>query len=146
MTARGQGVKGQLGHHVDDKVYCRRILTQFNRGEGHHRLARRIFHGQRVELRQRDGECQSDQLGALGLVPRLVVLGNTPYMEAGLNYLRIQGVTIQRQGIIRPSPWDINTSIYWAGTPSPRQGPSHADSSASLRGPYAPYALERCLP
>jgi TnpA family transposase len=72
---------------VDDKAYCRRILTQFNRGEGHHRLARRIFHGQRVELCQRYGEGQSEQLGALGLVTRLVVLGNTRTWRRGLTIL-----------------------------------------------------------
>ena len=76
---------------VDDKAYCRRILTQFNRGESHHRLARRIFHGQRVELCQRYGEGQSDQLGALGLVTRLVVLGNTRTWRRGLTISVFRG-------------------------------------------------------
>jgi hypothetical protein len=102
---------------IDDMAYCRRILTQFNRGESHYRMARRLFHAQRVELRQRYGEGQSDQLGALGLVTSVVALGNTPYLDAGLNYPRVQGVAIQRQSLIQPTPWDINTSIYWAGTP-----------------------------
>jgi hypothetical protein len=102
---------------VDDLAYCRRILTQFTRGGSHRRMARRLFHGQRVEPRRRYGEGQSDQLGALGLVTSVVVLGNTPYMDAGLNYLRVQGVAIHRQSIVRSTPWDINTSMYWAGTP-----------------------------
>jgi hypothetical protein len=42
-----------------------------------------------VELRRRYGEGQSDQLGALGLVARMVVLGNMPHIEAGLTYLRV---------------------------------------------------------
>jgi hypothetical protein len=65
---------------VDDMAYCRRILTQFNRSGSHRRMARRLFHGQRVEPRRRSGEGQSDQLGALGLVTSVVVLGNTPYL------------------------------------------------------------------
>jgi hypothetical protein len=47
------------------------ILTQLNRGEGRHSVARAVFHGQRGELRQRYREGQEDQLGALGLVGRV---------------------------------------------------------------------------
>ena len=36
---------------VDDEGYRRRILTQLNRGEGRHQLARVVFHGKRGELR-----------------------------------------------------------------------------------------------
>ena len=53
--------------YIDDEAYRRRILTQLNRGEGRHELARIIFHGKRGELRQRCREGQEDQLGALGL-------------------------------------------------------------------------------
>jgi TnpA family transposase len=60
--------------YVDDEAYRRRILTRLNRGEGRHRLARRVFHGQRGELRQRYREGQEDQLGALGLVTNVIVL------------------------------------------------------------------------
>jgi TnpA family transposase len=33
---------------IDDENYRRRILIQRNRGEGRHRVARAVFHGQRV--------------------------------------------------------------------------------------------------
>ena len=62
---------------IDDPCYRRGILTQLNRGEGRHRLARKSFHGQREELRQRYREGQEDQLGALGLVVNALVLWNT---------------------------------------------------------------------
>jgi TnpA family transposase len=39
-----------------------------------HRLVRKIFHGQRGELRQAYREGQEDQLGALGLGLSAVVL------------------------------------------------------------------------
>jgi len=42
-----------LLNYLDDEAYRRRILTQFNRGESRHGVARAIFHGQRRELRQR---------------------------------------------------------------------------------------------
>jgi len=46
--------------YIDDEGYRRRILVQLKRGEGRHRLARAVFHGQRGELRQRYREGQED--------------------------------------------------------------------------------------
>jgi TnpA family transposase len=71
--------------YLDDASYRRRILTQLNRGEARHSLARAVFHGQRGELRQRYREGQEDQLSALGLVVNAIVLWNTRYMEAARN-------------------------------------------------------------
>ncbi|HHH9668619.1 TPA: Tn3 family transposase, partial [Yersinia enterocolitica] len=42
------------------------MLTQLNRGEGRHSVARAICHGQRGEIRKRYREGQEDQLGSLG--------------------------------------------------------------------------------
>jgi TnpA family transposase len=53
---------------VDDTGYRRDINARANLQEGRHALDRRIFHGQRGELRQRYYEGTEDQLGALGLV------------------------------------------------------------------------------
>jgi len=39
--------------YLDDQAYRRRVLTQLNRGESRHSLARTLFHGQKGELRQR---------------------------------------------------------------------------------------------
>jgi TnpA family transposase len=39
-----------LLHYMDDEDYRRRILTQLNRGEGRHAVARVICHGQRGEF------------------------------------------------------------------------------------------------
>jgi TnpA family transposase len=57
-----------LLNYVDDEDYRRRILTQLNRGESRHRLARAVFHGRKGEVRQPYREGQEDQLSALGLV------------------------------------------------------------------------------
>lgn len=41
-----------LLHYIDDEDYRRRILTQLNRGEGRHAVARAICYGQRGEIRK----------------------------------------------------------------------------------------------
>jgi TnpA family transposase len=90
--------------YVDDESYRRRILTQLNRGESRHSVARAVFHGQRGELRQRYREGQEDQLGALGLVVNAMVLWNTFYMEAALKHLRSEGLEVLAADVARLSP------------------------------------------
>ena len=90
--------------YIDDESYRRRILTQLNRGEGRHSVARAVFHGQRGELRQRYREGQEDQLGALGLVVNAIVLWNTLYMEAALKQLRDEGTEVRDEDVARLSP------------------------------------------
>jgi TnpA family transposase len=90
--------------YIDDEHYRRRILTQLNRGESRHSVARAVFHGQRGELRQRYREGQEDQLGALGLVVNAIVLWNTIYMEAALQQLRDEGVEVRDEDVARLSP------------------------------------------
>jgi TnpA family transposase len=89
---------------IDDEAYRRSILTQLNRGEGRHDLAREVFHGRRGELRQRYREGQEDQLGALGLVVNVLVLWNTVYIEAALNQLRAEGYEVKPDDVARLSP------------------------------------------
>ena len=97
--------------------YRRRILTQLNRGESRHSVARAVFHGQRGELRQRYREGQEDQLGALGLVVNAIVLWNTFYMEAALQQVRAEGVTVVHQTMWHGSrPWCTNISTFRGAT------------------------------
>ncbi len=93
-----------LLNYIDDEGYRRRILTQLNRGEGRHGVARAICHGQRGEIRKRYREGQEDQLGALGLVTNALVLWNTIYMQAALDQLRLQGDEIREEDETRLSP------------------------------------------
>ncbi len=93
-----------LLNYVDDEDYRRRILTQLNRGEGRHAVARTICHGKRGEIRKRYREGQEDQLGALGLVTNAVVLWNTIYMDAALSRSRQQGIEIKDADVARLSP------------------------------------------
>lgn len=91
-------------NYIDDEDYRRRILTQLNRGEGRHAVARAICYGQRGEIRKRYREGQEDQLGALGLVTNAVVLWNTLYMQEVLSWMRRNGEEIIDEDIARLSP------------------------------------------
>jgi TnpA family transposase len=108
--ARALGALGRIPKtlylltYIDDESYRRRILTQLNRGESRHSVARAVFHGQRGELRQRYREGQEDQLGALGLVVNAIVLWNTLYMEAALTQMRAEGLTVHAADVARLSP------------------------------------------
>ncbi|MDJ7785069.1 Tn3 family transposase, partial [Salmonella enterica] len=93
-----------LLNYIDDEDYRRRILTQLNRGEGRHAVARAICYGQRGEIRKRYREGQEDQLGALGLVTNAVVLWNTLYMQEALSHLRSTGEEPEDEHIARLSP------------------------------------------
>ena len=93
-----------LLNYIDDEDYCRRILTQLNRGEGRHGVARAICHGQRGEIRKRYREGQEDQLGALGLVTNALILWNTIYMQEALNQLHRQSYDTHEGDEARLSP------------------------------------------
>ena len=93
-----------LLNYIDDEAYRRRILTQLNRGEGRHSLARAVCHGNKGEIRQRYREGQEDQLNALGLVTNAVILWNTLYMDRALDHLRAQGLEIDPCDVARLSP------------------------------------------
>src|ERR1700732_4763151 len=90
--------------YIDDESKRRRTLTQLNRGEDRHKLARAVFHGKRGELRQRYREGQEDQLGALGLVVNVIILWNSLYINAALQQLAQEGFEIQSEDITRLSP------------------------------------------
>ncbi|WP_431031548.1 Tn3 family transposase [Plantibacter sp. RU18] len=88
----------------EDETYRRQIHVQLTTQESRHRLARKIFYGQRGELRQRYREGQEDQLGVLGLVLNAVILWNTRYIDAALIALRAKGRPIDDNDVARLSP------------------------------------------
>jgi TnpA family transposase len=94
-----------LLNFIAHQNYRRQILNQLNRGEGRGRLSRRVFYGQRGELRQRYREGQEDQLSALGLVVNALILWTTTrYMDAALNHLRATGAEVKKEDLARLSP------------------------------------------
>ncbi len=90
--------------YIDDEAYRRRVLTQINRGEARHSLARAVWLGRQGEIRKAYREGQEDQLNALGLVVNILVLWNTRYMDLVLSYLRAKGETVRPQDVARLSP------------------------------------------
>jgi hypothetical protein len=90
--------------YVDDEAYRRRVLVQLNRHEKRHNVARKIFYGQRGEVRKRYREGQEDQLGALGLVVNAVALWTSFYLHRAVEYLREQGEELREEDLARISP------------------------------------------
>jgi TnpA family transposase len=88
----------------NDERQQRRILTQLNRGESRHSLARAVFHGNRGDMRQKYREGQEDQIGALGLMLNVIVLWNTLYIQQALEYLRSNGHEVKDEDVARVSP------------------------------------------
>jgi TnpA family transposase len=118
-----------------DEGYRRTVHRQLTIQESRHRLARKIFHGQRGELRQAYREGQEDQLGALGLVLNAVVLWNTRYTDAALAWLRASGQEVASEDAARLSPLvdaHVNMLGRYAFTQPPGTG------LRPLRDPAAP--------
>ena len=91
-------------NYIDDEDKRRATLIQLNRGEGHHSVAREVFHGQRGELRQRYRDRQEDQIGSLGLVTNVIILWNTIYTDVILDQLRQEGYPVNDQDVAHLSP------------------------------------------
>jgi len=73
--------------------------------ESRHRLARKICHANRGQIRQAYREGQEDQLAALGLVLNAVVLWNTRYLDAIVeNLCSSSGQPVREEDVARLSP------------------------------------------
>jgi TnpA family transposase len=93
-----------LLNYIDDADYRRRILIQLLRGERRHHLARKVFHGNKGEVRKKYQEGLEDQMGALGLVVNMIVLWNTLYMNKAIDHLKTTGMEIRDEDIKRLTP------------------------------------------
>lgn len=90
--------------YVDDAAFRRRILTQLNRQELRHRLGRRIFLGERGEIRSSLRQGQEEELGAMGLLLNVVVHWNAIYMQEVITQLKTEGWVIEDADLARLSP------------------------------------------
>ena len=89
---------------IDDKPFRRRILIQLNRQELRHKLGRRLFHGDRGEIRSPLRLGQQEQLGAFDLTLNVITHWNAIYMQAVLDQLRHEGWSIEDADVARLSP------------------------------------------
>lgn len=124
--------------YVDDEAYRRRVLTQLNRHEGRHKLARAVFHGRRGEVRKRYREGQEDQLSALGLVVNAVVLWTTRYQQAALDALRAEGAEVRDEDVARLSPLGTEHVNVLGRYHFELDGPVARGELRPLRDPAAP--------
>ena len=132
--------------YVDDAAHRRRILVQLNRHEKRHELSRKIFHGQRGEVRKRYREGQEDQLGALGLVVNAVCLFNSLYLDESVRFLREAGEEATDEDLARVSPL-AREHVRVLGSYHFTLDESVAGGSLrSLRDPSEPDAYEFPMP
>ena len=116
--------------YIDSKEKRRRILTQLNRQEFRHRLARRVCHGDRGEIRKAYRQEQEEQLGALGLTLNAIALWNSTYIQAASTSspARVGTSAKPTSPGSRRSPSSTSTSS--ADTPSTCRRPSRMVPSA----------------
>ena len=69
-----------------------------------HNLARVVHYGQRGELRARYHEGMEDHLGALGLVVNAIIVWNTKYLQAVLDWLEVIGEAPNPEDLAHLSP------------------------------------------
>jgi TnpA family transposase len=74
-------------NYIDDADFRRRILVQLNRQEFRHKLARKIYHGDRGEMRNALRQGQEEQLGVLGLALNAITHWNAVYMQEAITQL-----------------------------------------------------------
>lgn len=91
-------------NYIDDAKFRRRILIQLNRQEFRHKLARKIYHGERGEVRNALKQGQEEQLGSLGLALNAVTHWNAVYMQEALTSLGAKGTITEPDDIARLSP------------------------------------------
>lgn len=91
-------------NYIDDADFRRRILVQLNRQEFRHKLARKIYHGDRGEVRNALRQGQEEQLGALGIALNAVTHWNAIYMQEAITQMTSQGQHIEPADVTRLSP------------------------------------------
>ncbi|CAI7974465.1 transposase [Frankia sp. Hr75.2] len=107
---------------LHDESYRRMIGAQQNIIEGRHNLARRIFFGNRGELRQRYQTGMEDQVGALGLALNCVVLWNSWYIDAAVTALEASGMALSAEIRSRLSPLIFEHINFHGSYPFVRPG------------------------
>jgi len=90
--------------YLNSEDYRRLINRQLNRGESIHSLRRFLMFARQGELRKRKQEELANQSSCLTLVTNAVIIWNTIYMAAALDYLKQEGYSISEEDIAHLSP------------------------------------------
>lgn len=90
--------------YLNQEDYRRRINRQLNRGESIHALRRFLLFARQGELRKRQPEDLDHQSDCLTLMTNAVIIWNTIYIAAALDYLKQAGYEINEEDIAHLSP------------------------------------------
>jgi len=88
----------------DDDIYRRRLFTQINKGEKLHALRAHLFSANRGRIRKKFPEEHLNQANCLNLLTNAIMVWNTVYRQAALDYLTQQGQLITDEEIAHLSP------------------------------------------
>lgn len=90
--------------YLNSEDYRRQINRQLNRGESIHSLRRFLMFARQGELRKHRVEELENQSSCLTLVTNSIILWNTIYMTAVLDYLKQEGYPVSEEDIAHLSP------------------------------------------
>ena len=89
------------------EAYRRRIATQLNKGEDVNSLRAYVCSANRGRIKHRFPQQHLQMANCLNLLSNAIVLWNTVYMQAALDYLRQSGRDISEEEIVHLSPTRI---------------------------------------
>jgi TnpA family transposase len=89
---------------IDDPAFRRRILLQLNRQESRHSLGRKLFIGERGEVKNPLRQGQEEDLGVFGLVLNIITHWNAVYIQEVVRQLEKEGVAVDPADQARLSP------------------------------------------
>jgi TnpA family transposase len=108
LTGLGRIVKTlHILRCIDDPAFRRRILVQLNRQESRHSLGRKLFIGERGEIKNPLRQGQEEDLGVFGLVLNIITHWNAVYIQEVVRQLAKEGVAIDTadQAPLSPVMW-----------------------------------------
>jgi TnpA family transposase len=92
LTELGRIIKTlHILHYIDDQAFRQRILVQLNRQESRHSLGRKLFLGERGEIKNPLRQGQEEDLGVFGLVLNIIAHWNAVYIQEVVRQLTKEG-------------------------------------------------------
>lgn len=105
LTELGRIVKTlHILRYIDDPAFRRRILIQLNSQESRHSLGRKLFLGERGEIKNPLRQGQEEDLGVFGLVLNVITHWNAVYMQEVVRQLEKEGNAAEPADQARLSP------------------------------------------
>jgi len=90
--------------YLESEKYRRRIGTQLNKGEALHALRQFLLFANEGKIRKAQLEDQGNQASCLTLLTNAVIIWNTRYIQAVIDQLRAEGITVLDSDITHISP------------------------------------------